>query len=289
MSIDENNINDVLGQDVFGSDGNKIGEVGQVYLDDVTGTPEWVTVITGMFGTKESFVPVAQSQFSDDGLRVPYDKDTVKDAPRVDAEQGHLSQEEEAELYRHYGLDYSEDESDSGLPDTDQRDLGQVSTSGQSDTDSRDFDAAGTVGHDTSGPTTDDAMTRSEEQLKVGTQTREAGRARLRKHIVTEEQTITVPVSREEVTIEREPITDANRDEAMAGPEISEEEHEVVLYEERPVVEKEVVAVERVKLGKQTVTDQEQVTESVRKEQIDTEGVEDVMLPDSDRGDAERR
>lgn len=291
MSIDQNNINDVLGQDVHGSDGNKIGEVGQVYLDDVTGKPEWVTVKTGMFGNKESFVPVAQSQFSDDGLRVPYDKDTVKDAPRVDAEQGHLSQEEEAELYRHYGLDYSEDDSDSGLPDTDQRGLGQVSTSGQADADrdSRDADVHGTVGHDTSGPTTDDAMTRSEEQLKVGTQTREAGRARLRKHVVTEEQTVTVPVSREEVTIEREPITDANRDEAMAGPEISEEEHEVILTEERPVVQKETVAVERVKLGKQTVTDEEQVTESVRKEQIETDGVEIDTLPESDRGDAERR
>lgn len=279
MSIDQNNINDVLGQNVYGSDGNKIGEVGQVYLDDVTGKPEWVTVLTGMFGTKESFVPVAQSQFSDDGLRVPYTKDLVKDAPRVDAEQGHLSQDEEAELYSHYGLDYSEDESDSGLPDT----------SRQTETRDADADSAGTVGHDTSGPTTDDAMTRSEEQLKVGTQTREAGRARLRKHIVTEEKTVTVPVTREEVTIEREPITDANRDEAMAGPEISEEEHEVVLHEERPVVEKETVAVERVKLGKQTITDEEQVTESVRKEQIDTDGVEGVDLPDTNADDTNRR
>lgn len=295
MSIDQNNINDVIDKDVYGSDGNKIGTVGQVYLDDVTGKPEWVTVKTGMFGTKESFVPVAQSQFADDGLRVPYGKDTVKDAPRVDAEQGHLSQDEEAELYRHYGLDYSEEDSDSGLPDTDggERGLDQVDTSGQTDAhrfgDTRDLDAEGTVGHDTSGPTTDDAMTRSEEQLKVGTQTREAGRARLRKHVVTEEQTVTVPVSREEVTIEREPITDANRDQATAGPEISEEEHEVVLLEERPVVQKETVAVERVKLGKQTVTDTEQVTESVRKEQIDTDGVDDVQLAESDRAEGDRR
>ena len=308
MSIDQNNINDVLGQGVYGSDGAKIGEVGQVYLDDVTGKPEWVTVKTGMFGTKESFVPVAQSQFADDGLRVPYDKDTVKDAPRVDADQGHLSKDEEAELYRHYGLDYSEDESDSGLPDAHsaargEGGLGQVDTNRQTDADrygdTRDLDdprertdrsgEGGIVGHDTSGPTTDDAMTRSEEQLAVGTQTRESGRVRLRKHVVTEEQTVTVPVSREEVTIEREPITDANRDQATAGPEISEEEHEVVLHEERPVVEKETVAVERVKLGKETVTDTEQVTESVRKEQIDADGLADADLPDSTGSDANRR
>jgi uncharacterized protein (TIGR02271 family) len=274
MSIDQDHINDVLGKDVYSSDGDRIGEVGQVFLDDITGKPEWVTVKTGMFGTKESFVPVAQSQLDQDGLRVPYGKDTVKDAPRVDADQGHLSQDEEADLYRHYGLDYSEDQSDFGRPDRDTQTGERTDRSGEQDI----------VGHDTSGPTTDDAMTRSEERLNVGTQTREAGRARLRKHVVTEEQTVTVPVSHEEVTIEREPITDANRDQAGAGPDISEEEHEVVLTEERPVVEKETVAVERVKLGKETVTDSEEVTDSVRKEQIDTDGVEDV-----ERGDSTRR
>jgi len=115
-------------------------------------------------------------------------------------------------------------------------------------------------------------MTRSEEQLKVGTEQVETGRARLRKHVVTEQQTVTVPVSREEVRVEREPITDANRDQAVAGPDISEEEHEVVLTEERPVVQKEAVPVERVKLAKESVTEDHQVSEQVRKEQIETEG-----------------
>ena len=99
-------------------------------------------------------------------------------------------------------------------------------------------------------------MTRSEERLQVGTQTREAGRARLRKYVVTENVTQTVPVSHEEVRIEREPITDANVGDATSGPAISEEEHEVVLHEERPVVAKEAVPVERVRLDKETVTDQ---------------------------------
>ncbi|HEX8487405.1 MAG TPA: YsnF/AvaK domain-containing protein [Propionibacteriaceae bacterium] len=129
----------------------------------------------------------------------------------------------------------------------------------------------GTVGHDTSGPTTDDAMTLSEERLNVGVQRREAGRARLRKYVVTENVTQTVPVSREEVRIEREPITDANIGNATSGPAISEEEHEVILHEERPVVEKEAVPVERVRLDTETVTEQRQVSEQVRKEQIDTD------------------
>jgi uncharacterized protein (TIGR02271 family) len=128
------------------------------------------------------------------------------------------------------------------------------------------------VGRDTSGPTTDDAMTRSEERLNVGTQKVQTGRARLRKYVTTEQQTVTVPVSREEVRVEREPITDANVDEAMDGPAISDEEHEVVLHDEQPVVEKNVVAKERVRLDKDTVADDVEVSEQVRKERIEADG-----------------
>ena len=127
------------------------------------------------------------------------------------------------------------------------------------------------MGRDTSGLTTDNAMTRSEEQLRVGTQRVEAGRARLRKYVVEEQVSTTVPVSHEEVRIEREPITDANVGNATEGPAISEEEHEVVLHEEVPVVQKEAVPVERVRLNTETVTEQQTVSEEVRKEQIDTD------------------
>jgi uncharacterized protein (TIGR02271 family) len=114
-------------------------------------------------------------------------------------------------------------------------------------------------------------MTRAEEELQVGTETRERGRVRLRKYVTTEEATQTVPVEREEARVEREPITDANIDAAMAGPDISEAEHEVTLHEEQPVVEKRVVPKERVRLAKEVVTGEEQVTGEVRKEHIDVE------------------
>ena len=127
----------------------------------------------------------------------------------------------------------------------------------------------GSDGQDTSAVTTDEAMTRSEEQLKVGTEKVATGKARLRKFIVTEQQTVTVPVRREEVTLEREPITDANVENAMDGPELSEEEHEMTLHEEQVVVDKIVVPVERVKMSKNIVSDDQQVTEDVRKEQIE--------------------
>jgi len=265
--IPEQQIQHVIGSTAVGNDGDKLGKVGEVYLDDETGRPEWATVHTGLFGTKETFVPLAQADLSGDQVRVPYAKAKVKDAPRIDTD-GHLSPEDEAELYRYYGL------GDSGTPSAPAL-AGGAGGNRDRDRDGVFDDVEGrTVGHDTSGPTTDSAMTRSEEQLTVGTQRVEAGRARLRKYVVTENQTVTVPVSREEARVQREPITDANIGDALDGPAISEEEHEVTLHAERPVVNKEAVPVERVRLDTDTVTEQQQVSDSVRKEQIelDTDG-----------------
>jgi len=252
--ITEQQLSTVIGSTAHAADG-KLGTVGEVYLDDETGRPEWATVRTGMFGTKESFVPLADADLSGSDLRLPYDKDKVKHAPQIDTD-GHLSPQEEQELYRYYGIGSGTAYADTTTTGT----AGQTTDRGNTH---------GTVGHDTSGPTTDDAMTRSEEHLRVGTERVEAGRARLRKFVVSENVTQTVPVSHEEIRVEREPITDANVGNALDGPAISEEEHEVVLHAERPVVAKEAVPVERVRLDTQTVTEQETVNETVRKEQIE--------------------
>ncbi|SNR70600.1 DUF2382 domain-containing protein [Blastococcus mobilis] len=274
--IGTDTISRVIGQDVYDESGEKIGSAAEVYLDDETGQPEWVTVRTGLFGTKESFVPIRNADLTDDGLRVPVSKDQVKDAPKIDTE-GHLSPQEEEELYRYYGMGGGTDTAQTmTTTETTTGMAGTGTTTGMADTGTTDTDTRGTVGHDTSGPTTDDAMTRSEERLNVGTRSQEAGRARLRKYVVTENVTETVPVSREEVRVEREPITDANVGNAMDGPAISEEEHEVVLHEETPVVEKEAVPVERVRLDKETVTEQVQVNEGLRKEEIEVDGVDET-------------
>ena len=252
------------GRTMVDSAGDKLGTIDAIYLDDETGQPEWATVTRGLFSAKAALVPLAQAQDMGDSVQVPYDKQQVTDAPSMEAD-GSLSQDEEAELYRHYGLDYSEHRSNSGLP------AGTVDDA----PDDRD-----TVGRDTSGPTTDHAMTRSEEELRVGTETRERGRARLRKYVTTEQQTVTVPVQREEVRVEREPITDATLDAATSGPAISEEEHEVTLHEETPVVEKRVVPRERVRMDTETVTDDRQVSEEVRKEQIEVDDQDQLRRQD---------
>jgi uncharacterized protein (TIGR02271 family) len=267
------NIENLLnrGGKVMASDGEKIGSIGQLYADDDTGEPTWVTVRTGLFGTHESFVPVEGARVEGDDLVVPYTKDHVKDAPRVDTD-GHLEPDEEDRLYAHYEREaraYSETDfaADRDAADRD------VDYAGDADLNAGTR-PAGAVGRDTSGPTTDDAMTRSEERLRVGTEREAAGRVRLRKYVTTENVTRTVPVQREEVRLEREPITEANRGPAMSGPDISEEEHEVTLHEERPVVEKETVPVERVRLDKDVVTDDVTVNEEVRKERIETDGLD---------------
>jgi len=247
--------------------GDKLGTIDAIYLDDETGQPEWATVTSGLFTAKTTFVPLAQAQDAGDSVQVPYDKQQVKDAPSMAAD-GQLSQDEEAELYRHYGLDYSQHRSDSGPP------AGERDRDGDGVYDDVQDRA---VGRDTSGPTTDQAMTRSEEELRVGTETREAGRARLRKYVTTETQTVTVPVQRDEVRVEREPITDANLDAATSGPAISEEEHEVTLHEEEVVVGKRAVPKERVRLDTETVTEERQVAEDLRKEQIQVDGDQEQL------------
>jgi uncharacterized protein (TIGR02271 family) len=258
MSMNQDELAGWVGHTLVDQDGDKIGKIADIYADDATGQPEWIAVDTGRFGTKISFVPLSGASAEGDDLKVPFGKSQVSDAPKAEAD-GHLSQDEEQSLYSYYGLDYGQGWSDrdyqGGMTDQTQNDVGDV-------------------GHDTSGPTSDDAMTRSEEELRVGTENREAGRVRLRKYVVTEQQTQTVPVSHEEVRIEREPITDENVGAALDGPDISEEEHEVVLHEERPVVAKETVAKERVRLDTETVTEQAEVSEEVRKERIDTDGVD---------------
>jgi uncharacterized protein (TIGR02271 family) len=244
------------GRPVTATDGDKIGTVADVYFDKDTNEPEWALVTTGLFGTKHSFVPITNAQFDGETLQVAVTKDQVKDAPRLE-DDGELSQDEEALLAQHYGMAYSEAPSDTGLPQGT-----PAPTAGEA--------------QDTSGPSTDTAMTRSEEELHVGTTRRPSQLARLRKEIVTAHVTTPVPVEKEVLRVEREPITDGNLDQALDGPELSSEEAEIVLSEEQVVVEKQVVPKERVRLEKDVVVEEQQVDETVRKEQIDIEQGQEV-------------
>lgn len=234
MSTQE--LNAMVGRTLVGPGGEKIGKIMDVYVDERTRQPEWLAVSTGMFGMKESFVPLSGVQWRNNEYESPFPKDQVKEAPIKEAD-GALSQDEEDRLYRHYGM--------------------RTPTSGAA------------TGNRTGG---DDAMTRSEEELRVGTSSEERGRARLRKWVETEHVSETVPVTHEEARVVREPVTAENRDRAMSGPDIKEDTHEVTLSEERVVVGKETVPRERVRLEKETVTEERPVEADIRKEHIEVEG-----------------
>ena len=280
--LTKEHIDDLLNKDgnILSADGDKIGSIGQIYADDDNGQPTWVTARTGLFGTSESFVPLEGARLEGSDIVVPFTKDQVKDAPRVDTD-GHLEPSEEDRLYEHYQLNatYRENAADRGGDELGGREGDAERDAAFAAGRSGTYAAAGaadTVGHDTSGPSTDDAMTRSEERLSIGTERQATGRARLRKYVVTENVSRTVPVQREEIRLEREPITDGNISEATSGPDISEAEHEVVLHEERAIVDKETVPVERVRLDTETVADEVTVDEQVRKERIEADGVDDI-------------
>ncbi|MFC8867356.1 DUF2382 domain-containing protein [Streptomyces sp. NPDC057148] len=282
--ITREEIANVLDHPVYDGDGNKIGDAKHVFFDDMTGRPEWVSVKTGMFGSSESFIPIRDAAVVQDHLEVPYRKEQVKDAPNVDVDAGgHLSESEEHRLYDYYGINW-----DSVLTEAERTDDGRFAAGPGPAGTAQAAGAAGTAGMagtagtaggmagrqegaDRTGMRGDDAMTRSEEQMHVGVERRESGRARLRKYVVTEEVQQTVPVSHEEVRVEREPITEANRGDALAGPEISEAEHEITLHEERAVVETETVPVERVRMTTEEHTEDEVVRGRVRKERIEAE------------------
>jgi uncharacterized protein (TIGR02271 family) len=272
--LNENQYREIVGTTAYDQDGDKIGKVGQLFLDDESGAPEFVTINTGLFGTSESFVPAQDATFDGDRLNVPYAKNKIKDAPKVDVDGEHLDQDQERELYEYYGRGQSVAETESAT---------------QPSNAASEEDTARSVGDDHSAPDDDDAMTRSEEHLEVGTHPEEAGRVRLRKYVTTETETHTVPVRKERAVLETEPINDANADEALDGPTITEDEHEIVLHEDRPVVETVAEPVERVRIGTETVEGQESVSGEVRKERIETEGDVEANPPGDEDGDERRR
>ena len=262
--LDINKLNDAT---VFDKDGDKIGTVGSVYVKDETNQPSFVTVKTGLFGTKETFVPVDAATETAEGIQVPFTKAFVKDAPNVDAD-GHITEAEEDEIHRYYSAHRDE-----------RTGVATGAAAGAA--------GAGALGHDRDRVETDRAavadthrnevaadahreddgsIVRREEELRVGKERVETGRVRLRKHVVTEQKTVTVPVEREEFEVVREPITDGH-----TGGQLSEDEASITLSEERPVVDKQVVDKERIGLNKNTVAEERQVSADVSREEVEVE------------------
>jgi uncharacterized protein (TIGR02271 family) len=320
-------VRELMGMSVTDTNGTKVGTIKQVYLNDDSGSPEWVTVHTGWFGMRESFVPLSGARKGQDTLQVPYDKETIKAAPNVDADE-HLSHAQIVDLYRHYGVRPPGGRRSGGEAGTSET-AGDRSVSGAEGAEGAEgktaagaagtagmAGAAGMAGHpekDKRGTTGQAAgqgtsqssgqaaaqpsgqpsgrpaggqtgrgmpaqsprggaeapmteITRSEEQMRIGTERHEAGRVHVHKWIETEMVERTIPVSHEELKIDREPITGARSDPKLT---VSEDDQEIILYEERPVIAKETVPVERVRLRTEQVQDEQTVRGELRKERIE--------------------
>ena len=274
---DTNRIEDLANATAYDVDGEKLGGVKDVYVNDTTGQPDFVSVNHGLFGGGDSIVPLRGHTLRDGELHLAFPKDRVEDAPELD-ENGHLTTEDQDAFYRHYGLEGTQDvttyETDNRTAQAGAAGTGAAAGAGYA-AGEREVDA------DRRDVANDDEIVRSEEQLNVSKDRVETGQVRLRKYVVNETETVEVPVEREEVRVVREPITDADR--ANYDGNIGEQEASVTLHEDRVNVAKESVPVEKVSLEKDTVQDTERVSEEVRKERFETDGAVEGDVRDADR------
>ena len=230
------------GSEVLDSSGTPVGRISTVYVDPDTQRPQWGLLDTGL-GGKHTFVPLAGAKPSASGIAVPYERELIRKAGAIDPETlDELSMEEEAALAKHYGLGYSTTESSTGV----------VS----------DAPAGALVE-----PGSQTSMTRSEEEMKVAVTRRPSELVRLKKTITTEKVSQSVTLQKEELQVERVAISAEKADQIEPG-EIAEEEYEVTLMQEEPVVSTKVVPVERVTVRKDSHTEEQTVSADLRREQI---------------------
>lgn len=266
---DFNRIEDLANATAHDVNGDKVGGVKDVYVNDSTGQPDFVSVSHGLFGGGDSIVPLRGHTLRDGDLHLAFSKDRIEDAPDLD-ENGHLTTQDQDAFYRHYGLETTEDVTtyETGKHAAAGAGVGAAGAAGAGERGVVDNERAAAADRTTD---VDGELIRSEEQLNVSKDRVESGQVSLRKYVVEETETVEVPVEREEVRIVREPITDADR--ANYDGNIGEQEASVTLHEDRVTVSKESVPVEKVSLEKDTVRDTERVSEEVRKERFETDGI----------------
>jgi uncharacterized protein (TIGR02271 family) len=258
-------VRNLQGSTVYAQDGSKIGSVEEIFYDADTNEPEWIGIGTGFFSSKRVLVPLVGANASSDGVTVPFAKDMVKDSPDVSGDE--ISEDLERQLYSYYGVSYSGTRSDTTLADSGPQ--GAVDTSvGTSDVGRiSDTDRQG-IDSQTGLPNEElHAVTRSEEELAVGKRRVETGRMRLRKYVDTEQVQAQVTLEQETAHVVREPIN-----EVVSGATIGEDAIEVSLEGEEAVVDKRVVAKERIGVDVDTEQTTQTVSDQVRKERVDVEG-----------------
>lgn len=280
------NIKDLFNATAYDKTGDKLGSVKEVFVDEQSGQPTFVEVNHGLFGMNSSLVPLRGHDFTGDELKLAFSKGRIENAPEFDSDKP-LTPEAQADIFKHYDLENAQDvttyrdERDeragvagagAGVAGAGVAGVGAHAKEETAATDRVDTERATATGNGVSN--NEGEVIRSEERLDVNKERVATGEARLRKYVVTDTETVEVPVEREEVRVERTPISEA--DAANYTGTIGDngaEEASVTLHEERVSVEKKTVPVEKVNLSKETIKDTETHTEDLRKEQIDTDGI----------------
>jgi uncharacterized protein (TIGR02271 family) len=252
---------DLLGARLIGADGKVVGTVEQVFRDDVDGTPAWAKVRAGKTGR---FVPLGNSQVTRDGLSVPFDSQKIMSGPEIDAER-HMSAAQAEELSQYYGLTVP---AQTGRQEQQQQGIRQQQGMQQQQQGMQQQGMRQQQQQDLRGQQPDEGwLTRSEERFDIGTEMLETGRVRLHKYVDSEPVEQAVHVYHEEYDVERIPITAEERARGV----IEEGEMEVILHEERAVLRKEAVPVERVRLVTKRVDESRTVRDELRRERIEIE------------------
>ena len=263
------NIHDLLDYQVLDQAGNDIGALHSFWSDPATGRLEFVGVKTGWLFGQNHVLPVDKVQFDDAArtVRVPYDAEFIKGAMSIDAD-AEISDEQEAEIYRYYNV-RARAASTSTTETT-------ATTTRAANTAAAGYTAAATSTTDRTAETTARTATGgdtievplTEEQVKVGKRTVDAGQVRLRKIVRTEIVNQPVEVRREDVVIERVPAGEVRAGGAVAS-DFKEEVIDVPLSREEVVVSKEAHVTGAVRVNKTAVAETQQVSETVRKEDVE--------------------
>ena len=297
----------LMGAPVTDADGQAVGTVDGVFRDDVDGTPRWARVRSGKVAR---FVPLAGGRMTKSGLSVPFDTQRIASEPDVSVDR-HMSVAQEDQLRRHFGLPEAgrsgQAPADAGAAAAAQAQAGRApaghaatapgqipgqaqtgpmqvgqaaagqaaagpAASGQAATGRAAAGPAanGQPDRGESAPASKDGVawiTLAEERVTVGTELAESGRARLHKYVDSEPVEQTVQVFHEEYEVQRVPISP---DERIDGS-IAEDVQEIILHEERAVITKQTVPVERVRLSAKKVAEDKTIRGEVRKERIEVE------------------
>ena len=289
------NIKDLFDATAYDKAGEKLGSVKEVFVDEQTGQPTFVEVNHGLFGMSSSLVPLRGHDFNGDDLKLAFSKDRIEGAPDFDSDKP-LTPEAQSDIFKHYDLEsaqdvttYRDERTDTtagagaagagvagaGVAGAGAHAKDETVTTERTETTDRAAATDANAGRNLTD--NDNELIRSEERLDVNKERVATGEARLRKYVVTDTETVEVPVEREEVRVERTPISEA--DAANFNGTIGDNdtaEASVTLHEERVNVDKKTVPVEKVNLSKETIQDTETHTEELRKEQIDTDGITDT-------------